>query len=273
MFNTQLAGGFFNQDNERNDGNRMSSGGKGQFNSPNKFNKKGMRVVPLTIKSILEASGERSDDIIEIDGTPVEHCIIVGRVFEITESPTGKTLFAVDDTTGKITIQLIKKDTGVPKSLQNISFQKNIYIRAMVSIRPFKGSKNYMCTKVQEVTDYNQVTYHMLNVFLARAQRTKGYLNNGPAPDATESNVLVDTNQNNRQSLDMGGDPTKLIKIAMNKIIMSSTNGFCEFFTLQKELKGRFDEKTLRGYLKKMLVNGDVMNMADDNTFVLINQN
>ena len=49
----------------------------------------------------------------------------------------------------------------------------------MISIRPFKGSKNYMCTKIQEVNDYTQVTYHMLNTFLSKAQRTKGYLNDG----------------------------------------------------------------------------------------------
>jgi len=135
MYSTQLAGGFFNSDNDT-----QANRGSGIKASPKQVNRKGMKVVPLTIKSILEASSTRSDDIIEIDGHAVEHCILVGRVYQITESQTGKTLFGVDDTTGKITIQLIKKDSSIPKSLQNVDVQKNIYIRAMVYIRPFKGS-------------------------------------------------------------------------------------------------------------------------------------
>ena len=42
----------------------------------------------------------------------------MGRVYEIEENQGGKTLYSLDDTTGKITIQLIKKDSNIPKSLQ-----------------------------------------------------------------------------------------------------------------------------------------------------------
>ena len=42
----------------------------------------------------------------------------MGRVYNIEENQGGKTLYGLEDTTGKITIQFIKKES---KSLQNDS--------------------------------------------------------------------------------------------------------------------------------------------------------
>jgi len=65
-----------------------------------------------------------------------------------------------------------------------------MYVKCVVVVRPFRGQKMYVSNVVQPVTDYNQITYHLLNVFLAHAQRTKGFL-----PKADQQNANANQNQ------------------------------------------------------------------------------
>jgi len=110
----------------------------------------------------------------------------------------------------------------------------------------------------------------MLNCFLARAQRIKGFIN----PPPTENNEVANTQTDNNQRMDMDvqgmTDPTKIIKAAMKRCIEKTHSGFCEFPALVKEVKGKYDEKVLRAYLNKMLNDGLIMNMNDEDVFVLL---
>ena len=51
-----------------------------------------------------------------------------------------------------------------------------MYVKCVLVVRPFKQQKMYVSNLLQAVADYNQVSYHMLSVFLAQAQRQKGSL-------------------------------------------------------------------------------------------------
>lgn len=63
-----------------------------------------------------------------------------------------------------------------------------MYLKAVVSIKTFKAKKIYVSTALEEVLDYNQITYFMLNCFVAHAQRTQGYIQ---MPDEKENNPSV----------------------------------------------------------------------------------
>lgn len=63
-----------------------------------------------------------------------------------------------------------------------------MYLKAVVAVRPFKNSKMYVSTNLEEVKDFNQISYFFLNTFVAHAQRTQGYLQ---APEENKDNVHV----------------------------------------------------------------------------------
>jgi hypothetical protein len=71
-----------------------------------------------------------------------------------------------------------------------------MYVKAVVVVKPFKGQKTYVSSVIQPVNDYNQISYHLLSVMLAHAQRTKGPL---PKPDQSGGQ------QNNQTSGNNGG--------------------------------------------------------------------
>jgi len=103
---------------------------------------------------------EASDGVLQIDNVPLEMVIIVARMVEFKDLG-GKYTFELDDTTGKITIQTLKKEPTV-------DVRNNMYVRCMISIKPFKNSKSYHCSRYSEVTDFDEVGYHLMNSILAR---------------------------------------------------------------------------------------------------------
>mmetsp|Transcript_21329 Transcript_21329/g.18469 ORF Transcript_21329/g.18469 Transcript_21329/m.18469 type:complete len:148 (-) Transcript_21329:1999-2442(-) len=137
-------------------------------------------MIPLTVRDLLKASNG-ADDVCEIDGVPVDQAIVIGRVFKLEEQST-RAVFHIDDTTGSIQIAHYKRQDN-PTAI-NIDFKDNMYVKCVVVVRPFKNQKMYVSNVIQPVTDYNQVTYHFLNCFLAHAQRVKGAL---PKPDPTNN--------------------------------------------------------------------------------------
>mgnify|MGYP001007896722 CR=1 FL=1 len=57
-----------------------------------------------------------------------------------------------------------------------VLFRKNMYLKAVIAIKPFKDKKLYVTTNLEEVQDYNQITYFLLSCFLAHSQRVQGFV-------------------------------------------------------------------------------------------------
>jgi len=284
MFSGGNAGGFFNSDNNDNKADDRRSSMKNDT-SPNK-GKKGSNLVPMTIKAILQASSG-VDDVIKIDGFVAENCLIVGRIYNIQpENNAGKTELDIDDTTGKLRVQILKKEAG-PK-LNSLNLKPQMYVRVMVRMNAFKGKQNFMCIKVQPVEDFNQITYHLLQCFVARAQRTKGYLPNqekenipgsqneySAAPTfnnygAPQNNNYGAPQNNSTTNKTMSKDPQENILFIMKDIQAKTHGGFVHTEALVQRFRGQMEERVLKNYLKKLLNDGKIMNFENDDMFTVI---
>jgi len=132
-------------------------------------------------------------------------------------------------------------------------YKDNMYIKSVVVVRPFKGQKMYVSNAVQPVSDYNQITYHLLSVMLAHAQRTKGSLNK---TDQSKTNFSTDkkplNNSNLNVSLSAGQDHKSLIKSVIIQMCHSSNNAMVRKSELIQQVKHIVPEKQIEAFLKKL---------------------
>lgn len=53
------------------------------------------------------------------------------------------------------------------------SNRNKVYLKAIITVKNFQGKKINIIMNAEEVTDFNQITYHLLSCFLTHVKRTK----------------------------------------------------------------------------------------------------
>lgn len=166
------AGGFF----ETNDNNNNFEEHKGtDQGEPEK--KKSKMFVPVTLKMLQEAT-VGANDTFEIENEPISDVIICGRLLTKDEKPT-RTTFDINDNTGTFKVTLYHKEENVPpKCLQNLDYEPDCYVKIFGTARMFKTSRTIVGMHLTKITDFDELTNHFLQVFVASCVRTKGTLKN-----------------------------------------------------------------------------------------------
>ena len=59
-----------------------------------------------------------------------------------------------------------------------------MYLNVIIAIRPFRDGRIFVATGLEEVKDYNQITYFLLNCFVTHTQRVYGYVEPQEEKDA-----------------------------------------------------------------------------------------
>jgi len=289
--NGGFGGGFLENDGGYggNGGNNGYSGGGGGYgnnygNSASKYqggngtpmkdanDKKKGSIVPLTIKMLIEAS-DRQDDKVEVDNKPIDHAVIIGRVYKVETQQT-RTVFYMDDSTGRIQVAYYMKADSHGQPDLDFVHKENMYVKAVVVVRPFRQQKSFIATSLQHVTDYNQISYHLLSIFLASAYRKKGPL---PKPDPNITSNQGNANQGGTQQggfQQQGGyqamsgnkgqassvapqnlnsrDPKTMITNQIKHITEVVATGICKKSELVRALGGKIDNRTLESTLVQL---------------------
>lgn len=66
----------------------------------------------------------------------------------------------------------------MPSALKNFEERQNIYVRVYGSVRVFKEERAIVGSKIEEIKEHNEVTNHLLQVFVSHQARLKGSLSN-----------------------------------------------------------------------------------------------
>lgn len=129
------------------------------------------------MKMIKEAQ-PRPDDVCEIDGDSINDIIIVGRVTAKQDEPM-RTILEINDNTGTFKVIFYQKgENEVPIALKNFDYQRLMYVKVFGTIRVFKEEKAIVGTHIKKIEKFDEVTNHLLNVFVAHCIRKKGILSN-----------------------------------------------------------------------------------------------
>ena len=120
----------------------------------------------LTLKAIVDAP-VMPDDSLELDGQSISEVVIVGRMISRSEEQM-KVQFEINDGTGTLKVLFYQKDaTSLPTALKNFEYKQNAYVKIFGNVRVFKEEKAIVGTHIKRITDFKEVTNHLLNVFVS----------------------------------------------------------------------------------------------------------
>lgn len=139
-------------------------------------------LQPLTVKMIDKAIQKPGDDAFYVDGLEVNNVTLVGMVHNKDERNID-TSFMLDDTTGQIEIKrwIDGQDSYEYNEMQSV--QNSMYVRVHGHLRTFQNKLNVVAFSVRPITDFNEITFHFLEVIYVHLShtRTKGGAA-GPVP-------------------------------------------------------------------------------------------
>lgn len=146
-----------------------------QKNSSNAKKRDAQSLVPVTIKQLLEA--EQKDTKFTVDGRPLSQITVIGSVLSMKVEATNVT-YLIDDSTGKISVR-IYIDSEEEAQVQ--TFEPGTYVRCVGNLRSFNDRRNVIGFQLIPVTDFNELTFHYLNVIACHLRCTKQPGNITPA--------------------------------------------------------------------------------------------
>jgi replication factor A2 len=104
---------------------------------------------------------------------------LVGQVVRKTIQSTNVEL-EIDDSTGKIGVRmwLDLDDSGQEgdNSKTRTPWERGDYVRVIGNLRSFNNNRNVVAFRVQPVANFNEITYHLLDVIHVHLYNTKGPL-------------------------------------------------------------------------------------------------
>lgn len=185
--------------------------------------------------------------------------IIVGRV-TAKHDETMRTLLEINDNSGSFKVIFYQKgENEVPIALKNFEYQQFMYVKVFGTIRVFKEEKAIVGTHIKKIEKFDEVTNHMLNVFVAHCIRKKGILTNrelGPQGQNTMSRASGAMGPSAGQGMGGGrmeagsGDAKQLIFNVMKDL--SKSNKFIHKSDIYNVLQQKMSLHDFEGALNRL---------------------
>lgn len=270
-----LGGGFF-------------EGGGDNKSSEKKVSKDRLSVIPTSIKQLLLA--QNKGDSFIYDSTELFTVKLIGLVKSVNIHATNK-VFEIDDGSGSIECKKwIDKDTSSGSS--EVDIRENSYVVVHGSLRQYENTRNIMIYKIAPLSDWNELTTHLLDVIYAHLQSTRGPL---PSTSTAQASGGLSQGQYRGSSAPGGYAPSGYAPTAAggNRLagIMPNASGFDDLLIevirlcsppdgagaqvsdIARALEQRQIRKPL-GEIKKSLLglinNGTAYSGADDDRYCLV---
>ncbi|KAH8593417.1 hypothetical protein B0O99DRAFT_653274 [Bisporella sp. PMI_857] len=175
-------------------GGFMSGSQAGGQESPSGAKNYGKETLrPITIKQALEAQCSQypfptADP--KIDGVDVTQLSIIGQILKVSPQTTNTT-FSLDDGTGTIDVKQWV-DSGESSESTKLIPKEGEYIHVWGSLKDFNGKRTIGSRTIRTVTDYNEISYHLLEATAVHLHLTRGPP--GQANGTTSEGLFVDNN-------------------------------------------------------------------------------
>jgi hypothetical protein len=237
---------------------------QGQTQGDNNQPKRKQRLnVPATMLMLQEAP-VGIDDTVELDGEQVTDVVVVGRVVGIDHQAM-RTVFDINDNTACNKVIFYKKGTDeVPTSLKGFVERENIYVKIHGTVRVFKEERAIVGIRIQEVTDHNEITNHLLQVCVAHQARVKGTLSTdqlkNPAHLGGGQMVKVAKNQSNEEA-------SQIVFDLMQEVIKKQGAKFCHKKDLWTCCQNQMSQQDFNAALQTLAEDGAIYSTIDDDQF------
>jgi len=164
------SGGFNHEDEP------MSQNTSTQGSTKNKFKgSDAQNILPVTIRQIMNAVHDQNDQF-KIGRLDVNVVTFVAKVISQDTKPQ-KIVFIVDDGTGMMDVNLwVDQNTDNHLSAQKDDAKPGTYVRIYGHLRQWNAKNSVLSLRIKPVTDFNEITYHNLEVIYAHLYGEKGLL-------------------------------------------------------------------------------------------------
>ncbi|KAM7446311.1 DNA-directed RNA polymerase I subunit rpa2 [Porites harrisoni] len=152
-------------------GGYMQDGGG--FGSPmtdsqekKRFSAKAQSILPCTIKQLHSATYNQTDDSFKLGDNELNQVTIVGVIRDAQESATN-IMYTINDMTGDdlLVRKWIDNEESDTERDRRSACRENTYVRIVGHLKSFKeNSRSLIAFYLTPVTDFNEITYHMLDV-------------------------------------------------------------------------------------------------------------
>jgi len=138
-------------------------------------------LIPVTIKQLHNATQGQPEDIFRVDGRELNQVTFVANVLQISNLTTNVNLL-VDDGTGKIEVRvwLDTDDKNDHMAQKRGDWKEGSYVRVFGNLRSFQHKRSVVGFKVIPITDFNELTYHFLEVIHVHLYHTRGAVGQAP---------------------------------------------------------------------------------------------
>ena len=114
----------------------------------------------MALRAFQEAQSSGGDDTFMASNEAIDHVTLVGKVCEV-ETSASLMKFTLDDGSGRLKVKHYSQDDG-PSDVVDI--RENVYMRAFGTLKTSAGEAYLNAHLVRPVTDFNEVTYHSLQI-------------------------------------------------------------------------------------------------------------
>lgn len=194
----------------------LTQAGLSQTQSPSAARKRDEQtLIPVSIKQVMGA--ETRDSKFKIDSKDINQITVVGQILTVEQQPTYIN-YLLDDGSGKINVRLYAdSDAAAP-------LPEGTYVRVLGNLGSLGSNMSIVGFQVLPVTDFNEITFHALEVIHTHLRNTNAPSSTPPggAPSSQQlsqgnslnsnNNMMNNNNMNNNMNMGMGmGNPNSIV--------------------------------------------------------------
>ena len=222
------------------------------------------------------------DDVFRVNGEEVHNLTLLGKIVATNDSSTSQ-MYTIDDGTGTVEVKMwVDADEAADGAANNRSssdLKVGSYARVYGHLRAFQGVRNVIAFNMRPVTDFNEITYHFLEVVYCnshngvRAAAAAAAPGSGAAagvdgnayaaPAAAHGNAAAAAAV---PAAAAGGDINEQVFAIFNGPQGASDQGV-RVNEVVTQLNGRWTEEQVRGAVDHLVNEGHLYSTIDDDHF------
>ena len=132
-------------------------------------------LVPCTIKQLKNApANSNGEQGYMLDGRELAQVTIVGLIISADEQSTNL-MYTVDDGTDSIMVKMwVDSEADESFAERRAQWKEGAYVRVIGQLRNFNSTKNLVAYSIQPLTDFNEYSFHFIEVVHTHLRHTKG---------------------------------------------------------------------------------------------------
>lgn len=222
-------------------------------------------MTPVTVKMIKGALDARAspDDEIKVNGMAIMNITLVGKVVDV-QTKGSQVVYRLDDSTGQTDVKVWLDSDGPVEEIP-----RGAYVRVYGTPKAV-GTDQVIAAHTTEsirvITDFNEITYHLLEVIYASGYAAKvksGGGATGVAPQSVYSAVQAAPN------VAADGDMNGSLCDRVLFIVKNNPNGDTGISVLEvvEKLGGQFTDAAVRQELESLSNDGAVYTTVDEDHY------